>query len=107
MLGCQRGPGNRYGIFKTGLVGHDGIGIAFGYYAAVVLADFQLGKVEPVQDIAFIVQKGLGSVNVLCRFFGLLENPAAKSDDLGIDIKNGKYNAAAEAVIRITAVFCN
>ena len=77
---------------------HD-VGVPLDHDDAVGLRDVALGEVEPVEHLRLVVDRGLGSVQVL-RALVVVEQPArAESDGLPGDVADGPDEAAAEAVV--------
>ena len=77
----------------------DDIRVSFHQNAAILLGDGPFGKIESVQDIAFVVDLRFGRVEV---FGGLLVGPhgtGTESDDPSADAVDRKDNPSAEAVI--------
>ena len=99
MLGAESGParGDR-AVDPRHVGGHD-VGVALDDDDPVPLGDRLLRQVEAVQQLALLVDRGLGRVEVLRRVLVVVQAPGPEAHGGPRDVADRPHEAPAEAVV--------
>ena len=100
VVGAEGRAAGGHGRGHPGQVGGHDVGVALDHDDAVPGGDVPLGQVEAVEDLALVVDGGLGGVEVLGDGGVLVgQAPAAEADGGPGHVADGPHDAVPEAVV--------
>ena len=104
VLGAERGAAGRDRGRDAGQVAGHHVGVALDDDRAVLAGDLALGQVDAVEQLALLVDRRLGGVEVLGLDPVVVEQPArAEADDVAADVADRPEQPAVEAVDQAAA----
>ena len=90
-------------ISHTGCVGSHDVRVAFDDNDLTVSCNFFLRKIEAIEDLRLVIDRGFRGVEVLWRFLVLVvQTPGAKADRRTRNVTDWPHEPAAETIVEAT-----
>ena len=102
----KRRARNGHGVFEAALMGHDDVGVALHHQRGVRFANRLAGQVQPVEQVAFGIERRLGRVDVLAPValssacLGCAgQHAAAGADGPALGVEDRKHQPIAKPIV--------
>ena len=90
-------------VADTGGVGSHDVRVAFDDNDLTVSCNFFLRKIEAVEDLGLVIDRGFRGVEVLRRIFVVVvQPPGAKANRRSRNVANWPHEPAAETIVEAT-----